>query len=64
MIWRYDAADGISYATAMATKGAKVVTAIHALFDASDPLFRRLGHKLVIDQLMEFTCAILEVWSV
>ena len=45
----------------MATKGVKVVPTISVLFNSYDPLFSRLSHKVVLEELMGFTCVILEV---
>ena len=63
-ICHWYAAAGIAFATVMATKDVKVVTTIRALFDATDPLFSRIGHKVVLEQMMDFTCASLEVGAV
>ena len=49
------------FTTVMAEKGIKVVLTIRALLYATDPLFSRLNHKLVLEELMEFPCARLEV---
>ena len=48
----------------MATKGVKVVLTIHALFGAADPLFSRLRHERVLEELMDFPRVRLEVVAI
>ena len=45
----------------MAEKVVKVIPTICALLYAADPLFIFLGHKVIIEELMEIPCVGLEV---
>ena len=58
------AAADIDFATVMATKGIKVITTIHTLFNSADLLFRRIGYEVVIEQLMDFPGVSLEVGAI
>ena len=60
-IFHCNAAAGIAFTTVMAEKGLKVLPTISALFCDADPLFSRITHKVVLEELMGFTCVILEV---
>ena len=56
-----DVADDIAFTSVMAAEGIKVVPTICALLNAAGPLFSCLRHKLILQELMYFPCALLEV---
>ena len=51
----------MAFTSVMAEKGVKVVLPIRALFYADDPLFIPLSHEVVLEDMMELPCDILEV---
>ena len=60
-IFHCNAAAGIAFTTVMAEKGLKVLPTISALFCDADPLFSRISHKVVLEELMEPPFVRLEV---
>ena len=60
-ICRCDAAAEIAFTAVMVLEGIKVISTICALLNAAGPLFSCLRHKLILQELMYFPCALLEV---
>ena len=56
-----DAEADIYFTSVMAAEGIKVVPTIRALFDAADPLFSCISHKVILQELMNLPCVFLQV---